>query len=96
MTEKKEGKNKPTEHTYVYKCPHCGGFFHRIAKHATPLDVARGDMFVLLDYYRKLGWESFEETEHTRPENILCPECGMQYCDTITGKMKMESIKQED
>lgn len=84
--------NLPENHFTFYRCPNCGGVFHRLTLAADTGKPANGTMFTLLDYYRDLGWESFEEAEHTVQANLSCPECNMEYTDTITGIMIPESI----
>lgn len=72
-------------------CPSCNGRYHETTDRYSGKLPPNGSMFRLKQQYRENGWEGFPEHDGTIGENLICPDCGNQYPEGPTGKVRVES-----
>ena len=79
VTPKPRPKRKPTKKIFNVHCTGCGITCHRTNEKFKKDQVAKGEMFDLLDPWKENGWSDFTKDDYTIGENIRCIECGTPY-----------------
>jgi len=71
---------------YKIQCVSCCAVCHETTPLFNKDKMATGEMFTLKQEFKDHGWSGFPEYDNTSYPDIVCPSCGMCYCDS-TGRI---------